>query len=86
MTQEDAANRLDIDRTTLGRIEVGKVPYNQDFLERAAFAYGCEPDELLRVDPSEWSRPRLIFNELERLPRDRQEVLLDVLERLLKAG
>lgn len=52
ITQEVAASRIGIDRTTLGRIENGKVPYNQQFLEAAAAAYGCEPADLIMRDPN----------------------------------
>lgn len=51
LTQEKAADRIGIDRTTLGRIERGLVPYNQIFLEQAADAYRCEPADLLMRDP-----------------------------------
>lgn len=52
LTQEQVADRLGISPTTFGRIENGKVPYNQDFLEEAAFALMCEPWDLLNRDPS----------------------------------
>lgn len=51
LTQEQASERLDIDRTTLGRVENGKIPYSQGLLEAAADAYICEPWDLLHVDP-----------------------------------
>lgn len=52
MTQEQVADRIGISPTTFGRIENGKVPYNQDFLEEAAFALQCEPWDLLNRDPN----------------------------------
>jgi transcriptional regulator with XRE-family HTH domain len=51
MTQEAAAEQLDVSATTWGRIEAGRVPYNQDFLERAAEALSCEPWDLLNRNP-----------------------------------
>lgn len=51
LTQEQASERLDIDRTTLGRVENGKIPYSQGLLEAAADAYMCEPWDLLNIDP-----------------------------------
>lgn len=51
LTQEQVADRIGIAPTTFGRIENGKVPYNQDFLEEAAYAMQCEPWDLLNRDP-----------------------------------
>ncbi len=50
-TIEDVAELLDIDRTTLGRIENRRTPYSQGLLEEAAKLYRCEPWDLLNVDP-----------------------------------
>lgn len=52
LTQEQVADRIGIAPTTFGRIENNKVPYNQDFLEEAAYALRCEPWDLLHVDPT----------------------------------
>ena len=35
-----------------GRIENGKVPYDQDFLEATAYALRCEPADLISRDPN----------------------------------
>ncbi len=56
LTQEQAAERIGIDYTTLGRIERGRVPYSQGLLEAAALAYDCEPWDLLNRDPSKEGR------------------------------
>lgn len=56
LTLEQAAERLEIDFTTLSRIERGLVPYSQGLLEAAALAYRCEPWDLLNVDPSKEGR------------------------------
>lgn len=52
LTQEQVADRVGIAATTWGRIENGKSPYSQDFLEEAAYALNCEPWDLLNRDPS----------------------------------
>lgn len=52
LTQEQAADRIGLDHSTLGRIERGLVPYSQGMLEAAAEAYRCEPWQLLNVDPT----------------------------------
>lgn len=51
LTQEQAADHIGLDYTTLGRIERRLVPYSQGMLEAAADAYSCEPWQLLNVDP-----------------------------------
>lgn len=51
LTQERAAERLDVHHTTLGRVENMRIPYSQALLEAAAVAYGCEPWDLLNVNP-----------------------------------
>lgn len=52
LTQEQAAERIGMSYTSVGRIENSQVPYSQDFLEAAAFAYNCEPWDLLNRDPN----------------------------------
>ena len=51
LTQERAAERLDMDRSNLSRVERGLVPYTQALLEAAAVAYDCNPWDLLNVNP-----------------------------------
>lgn len=51
LTQEQAADRVGLDRTTLGRIENRKIAYTQPILEALAEAYMCEPWDLLNRDP-----------------------------------
>lgn len=56
LTQEQAAERIGLDHSTLGRIERGLVPYSQGLLESAAEAYNCEPWDLLNVNPDKEGR------------------------------
>lgn len=51
LTQEQAESRLGMDRSNLSRIEASKIPYSQGLLEAAAEAYGCEPWDILNVNP-----------------------------------
>lgn len=51
LTQEQAGDRLSMDRSNLSRVEAGKIPYGQGLLEAAAEAYGCEPWDILNVNP-----------------------------------
>jgi transcriptional regulator with XRE-family HTH domain len=51
LTQEQLAERIGISQPTLGRIERGKVPYNQDFLEAAAEALATDAASLIMRNP-----------------------------------
>jgi transcriptional regulator with XRE-family HTH domain len=51
LTQEQAAERIGVTQATLSRVERGVTPYDQDLLERIAFAYLCEPADLLMRNP-----------------------------------
>ncbi len=86
LTQEQAADRVGVDYTTVGRIEKGELPYNQDFLERLAFAYGCDVTDLLSIDPLKPDPPRLVYDRLRTAPRELQDRAWAVVEALLKAG
>ena len=51
LTQEQAASRIGITQATLSRVERGVTPYDQDLLEKIAFAYLCQPADLLMRNP-----------------------------------
>lgn len=76
LTQEQAAERVGISATSWGRIEGNKVPYNQDFLEEAAYALMCEPWDLLNVDPTKEGE---VLDRIDRFrqaaPNEQQEAL-----------
>jgi transcriptional regulator with XRE-family HTH domain len=74
LTQEGAAAQIGIDRSYLSKLETGKEPYNQAFLEAAAKVYHCAPHDLLSRNPA---APSLV-NEFRELPLDLQEQLLEI--------
>lgn len=86
LSRDVAAERVDIDGTTLGRIERGEIPYNQDFLERMALVYGCDPSDILNIDPMKPDPPRLVYDRLRSADKAVQERALAILDALLKAG
>lgn len=86
LTQDQASERVEIDQATLGRIERGVLPYNQDLLERLALAYGCDVSDLLDIDPLKPDPPRLVYDKLRHASPAMQKRALEVLEALLKAG
>ena len=86
LTQEAVAERVGVDRTTIGRIENGELPYNQDFLEKVALIYGCEPEDLLAIDPLRPDPPKLVYNQLKIASPEIQQRAIAVLDALLKTG
>ena len=71
---EKAAERLEIHHTTLMRIERGESPYNQDFLEKAALAYGCDVEDFFTHNPLiPPDMPRLTYDALKDAPAEIQE-------------
>lgn len=86
LNQEELAAQIGMSGPNYGRIENGKVPYNQDFLESAAAVLSCEPADLLRRDPRDAVAARTIIDALEQAsPEDRRRVE-SVVEALLKIG
>lgn len=80
LTQEAAAERIGMDRTTLSRIERGRVPYDQALLEAAADAYACEPADLLVRDPSREDFIWSIMDTLKAVPVENQPQVRQIVE------
>lgn len=76
LNQEQAADRIGVDRTTLGRIENRKIAYTQPVLEAAAEAYSCEPWDLLNRDPNKEGQVIDLLNELRKADPSEQRELL----------
>ena len=51
LTQEQLAGRLGVVTSSVSQLETGKQGYSQPMLEAIADALGCEPADLLNVDP-----------------------------------
>lgn len=84
LTQEQAADRLNISRTLLSKIENAKSPYSQGFMEAAAEAYQCEVPDLIMRDPSSavWS----IYDTLRSLPKEDQEQVERIVQTFRRAS
>lgn len=84
LTQAQAAERLKVDQSTLSRVERGLTPYDQDFLEAAAFAYMCEPADLLMRDPlradSVWS----IADNLKKATPEQRATVTTIIDALIR--
>lgn len=76
LSQERVASRIGISRENYGRIENGKVPYNQDFLELCADALNCSASDLLERDPFIEKQIDELRDLLDKAtPTDRRRVL-----------
>jgi len=84
LTQEQAAERLNISRTLLSKIENAKSPYTQGFMEAAAEAYHCEVADLIMRDPHSpvWS----IYDTLRALPREQQAHVEEIVKTFRRAS
>lgn len=76
LTQEKLADRMDVDRTVISKIERGQVSYTQGFLEAAAEALSCTPGDLLTRDPSQ---PDTIWSIWDQIPETERSRATEVL-------
>jgi transcriptional regulator with XRE-family HTH domain len=83
LTLDRAASRLGMSAAQLSRIETGKSPYSQDFLELAADAYGTDAASLLMRDPSD---EEAIWSLWERAKPGERALIADIAKRVLRTG
>jgi transcriptional regulator with XRE-family HTH domain len=86
LTQEQVAERTCIDQSTVQRIEAGRLPFNEETLERFALAFGCDMQDLFMVNPLKPDAPKLVYDRLRAAPKELQDRAIAVLDALLKAG
>lgn len=84
--QEDVADYLGVNQSTVSNIETGKTPYDQDDLERLATFYQCARGDLLEINPLEHDLLRLVYSDLRKAPSEIKAQALGYIEALLKAG
>lgn len=84
LTQEQAADRIEISQATLSRIETGTYPYTQDFLEKAAFAYMCEPADLIMRNPLDADAMWSITDQLREVPEEERARVRAVIEAMIR--
>ena len=83
LTLEQLAERIGMTHQNLGKIERGKVPYNQVLLELIAEELRCEPADLIMRDPS---APDSIWSIWDQLQPVQRAQLVSIGETLKKAG
>jgi len=82
LDQETAAEKLNVSRTLVSKIETGKSPYTQRTLEAAAKLYGASPAQLLAVDPNDKSNLWALFERANKTEGSERERVI----RLIKAA
>jgi transcriptional regulator with XRE-family HTH domain len=83
LTMERLADRLEISKATLSRIENGKQPYTQDTLEALADALSCEPADLIMRDPT---APGAIWSLWEKASVAQRQQIESVVRALVEAA
>lgn len=84
LSQEQVAERINMSRENYGRIENGKLPYNQDVLEMCAVAFGCSPTDLIERDPIVETMADKLRSLLQSASPEAQKSILDYAEFTLK--
>ena len=85
-SQDHVADLIEIDRSSLSKVEAGLVPYNQDLLEKLALVYLCDTEDMISIDPLKPDAPRLIYAKLRSASPEKQRQALSILEAFLKAS
>jgi len=83
LTMDRLADRLEISKATLSRIESGKQPYTQDTLEALADALSCEPADLIMRDPT---APGAIWSLWDRASQAQRQQIESVVRALMEAA
>lgn len=86
LTQDQAADRIGVDRSHLSKIENGREPYNQSFLEAAAIAYLCDPPDILMRNPLDKSAVWTLIDAVKTTTPATQKQIQAVVETIIKTG
>jgi transcriptional regulator with XRE-family HTH domain len=86
LTQEAAADRLGVSQSKLSRVERGKIPYDQDFLEEAAKAYGTSASSLIIRNPFDGGSIWSLQERLAKADPMQRRKALEIVETFLRDG
>ena len=86
LSQERVAERIGISRENYGRIEAGKIPYNQDFLEVCADALNCSVSDLLEKHPGVETAIDQVKALLQAQSPGRQNQILEMAKTLIRTS
>jgi transcriptional regulator with XRE-family HTH domain len=83
LSQERLAERLDTSVASVSRIETGRQPYTQDYLEALASALQTDPASLLMRDPED---PEAIWSIWDNAKQGEKKKILDMARSIVKTG
>lgn len=83
LSQERLADRMGTSVASVSRIESGKQPYTQDYLEALAYALQTDPASLLMRDPSDEDAIWSIWDNAK--PGERR-MIVDIARTVVKTG
>jgi transcriptional regulator with XRE-family HTH domain len=83
LTLEQLAERIGMSHQNLGKVERGRVPYNQTLLELLAEELRCEPVDLIIRDPSE---PEGIWSIWDQLRPTEQRQVTEIAKTIRRTG
>ncbi len=83
LSQERLAERLDTSVASVSRIETGRQPYTQDYLEALASALQTDPASLLMRNPDD---PEAIWSIWDNAKQGERKKILDMARSIVKTG
>lgn len=83
LTQDQVAERADLPKSTISKLENGKLEYTQGHLEALAHAYGIEPADLIGRLPGAPHELTLLVNKI---PPENRDAAIAVLKALTKVA
>lgn len=87
MSQSEVALKLGRNHSSLQRLESGKSPYNQDWLEELANLYRCDPHDLISRDPRGSKAVRSdVMSAYLSAPADVQRQVIAATRAIIRAG
>lgn len=84
LTQEQAAEKLNISRALLSKIENAKSPYTQGLLEQAAEVYQCSVADLVAHSPA--APAFSIVEKIHALRKDQQQHVVEIVKTFDRAS
>src|SRR5689334_14704681 len=83
LTQERVAERLDTSVASVSRVESGRQPYTQDYLEALASALQTDPASLLMRDPTD---PEAMWSIWENAKQGQRKKIVAMARSIVKTG
>lgn len=83
LTQDQVAERANLPKSTISKLENGKLEYTKGHLEALAHAYGIDPSDLIGRLPGAPHELTLLINKI---PPENRDAAIAVLKALTKVA